>query len=364
MRGVLGEMFTYNGIVTGITGDFGRQVMWFIMNWTEPQFYAGLFTGVGIILGAFVAWVFAKSDSNLKGFEICYGNSTLFPWIFASQVLSCGLAIFVFRYIDLFDTHGMGWVATFLPIVSVPPALLLLYGPSIPVLLTGSTLSALLAPPLQAYFALHILVPLDMPFIVSNVLAMAVTGIIIFSLSAFLPWIYKTPIPVYPKTARAPEDVYSTSWFIRRCFADFSEPQFYGNEVVGVFIVGAVILDWLFAPGVITGGAYMLPAIMLSQFVGTGVAVFLYAHKYENGGFFATFMPIASVGPACVLVFGSSIPVAVFAGSIGAIMAPPLADFFNKCLPQGIPSHPLVGIVTSMAFCSTLAIMTMRYIGF
>jgi hypothetical protein len=73
-------------------------------------------------------------------------------------------------------------------------------------------------------------------------------------------------------------------------------------------------------------------------------------------------MPIASVGPAGVLVFGPSIPVALFGAVVGATVAPPMAETLNKFLPEGFP--PLVGIVSSMAVCATVTIMTMRFIGF
>ena len=62
----------------------------------------------------------------------------MFPWVLASQVLSLALTIFVFRFIDGFGAAGdVTCVATFIPIVAAPPATMLLYGPSVPALLTS-----------------------------------------------------------------------------------------------------------------------------------------------------------------------------------------------------------------------------------
>ena len=132
------QTFDYNNLISGILNSMPKQIAWFFMNFTEAQFYASAFAGVGVIVGGFVAWILAMKNSKYAGFDVCYGSSTMFPWVLASQVISLGLAIFVFGYIDGFSDSSVTWIATFITVVGAPPAVMLLYGPSLPALLTAS----------------------------------------------------------------------------------------------------------------------------------------------------------------------------------------------------------------------------------
>ena len=141
------EAWAYGSIVDGIADSVPKQLQWFLMDFTEAQFYAGVFAGAGVIVGGIVAWILAVKGSKYAGFDVCYGSSTLFPWVLASQLLSLALAIFVFRYIDIFRGDGVTWAATFITVVGAPPAVMLLYGPSISALLTSSILGGLICAP-------------------------------------------------------------------------------------------------------------------------------------------------------------------------------------------------------------------------
>lgn len=351
----------YNTVVDGITGSFGKQLQWFFMNFTEPQFYAGIFAGIGVIVGGIVAWILAKKSSRLAGFDICYGSSSLFPWVLASQLLSLALAIFIFGYIDLFDMTGATWVATFITVVGAPPSIMLLYGPSIPALLTSSVLASLLSAPVATWISQSIVAPLGIPNVVSNVATMAVVGVVVCYICKVLPWVQKKDIPPHRVEPAPAEDVYSAKWFVRRCLADFTEAQFYGNEVAAVFMLLGVVIDWCISSDLPGYGGYTLPAILLSQFVGAGVGVFLYADKFDNGGWYATYVPVVSVGPACVLMFGTTIPVALFAGALGGIIGAPIADFFGTKLPEDV--HGTNANVTSMALSTVIVSMVMKFLG-
>lgn len=83
-------------MISGILDSVPKQIAWFFMNFTEAQFYASVFAGIGIILGGIVAWILAIKNSKYAGFDVCYGSSTLFPWVLASQLISLGLAILYF----------------------------------------------------------------------------------------------------------------------------------------------------------------------------------------------------------------------------------------------------------------------------
>lgn len=107
-------------------------------------------------------------------------------------------------------------------------------------------------------------------------------------------------------------------------------------------------MDWFLNINHGTYGAKVLPALILSQFVGSAVGVFLYNNKFDNNGWYATYVPVVSVGPACVLALGANLKVALLAGILGGVIGGPLAEFINKKLPEGY--HVTIGNVLSMAF--------------
>lgn len=300
-------------------------------------------------------------DPSHAGFDVCYGSSSLFPWVLASQLISLALTIFVFRYINLFDMTQSTWVATFITVVGAPPSIVLLYGPSISALLTSSVLASLLSAPVATWISTYIVGPLGVPGVVANVSTMAVVGVTVCYVCKILPWVKKAEAKPHRKAPAPADDVYSPGWFVRRCLAEFTEAQFYGNEVASIFLLLGVLIDWIISSDLPGYGGFTLPAILLSQFVGAAVGVFLYAPKFENGGWYATYVPVVSVGPACVLMFGANIPVAVFAGVLGGIIGAPLADFFATKLPEGV--HGTNANVTSMALSTIIVSVVMKFLG-
>ena len=355
------ESWAYASIIDGIAASLPKQMQWFLMDFTEAQFYAGVFAGAGVIIGGAVAWILAVKGSRYAGFDVCYGSSTLFPWVLASQILSLALAIFVFRYIDLFRGDSVTWAATFITVVGAPPAVMLLYGPSISALLTSSVLGGLICAPVATWMGSYVITPLGLPGVVGNVLTMAITGIIVCKVCQVAPWVEKKPVSPHKSFARE-EDVYSAGWFVRRVLAEFTEAPFYGNEVASLFVLAGAVIDWCICSLHGANGAGTVPAIILSQFTGAAVGVFLYAKKFDKGGWYATYVPVVSVGPACVLMFGGTVPVALFAGALGGILGGPVAEFFAGKLPEGI--HVTVANVTSMAVCTTVTAAVMQILPF
>ena len=117
--------------------------------------------------------------------------------------------------------------------------------------------------------------------VVGNVLTMAITGIIICQVCHILPCLERVPSKTIekdtPELSREEEleRMLKPTWFVRRVLADFSEPQFYGNEIAGLFIILGACLEWFLNSG---HGAYAsgtIPAIILSQFIAGGVGVYL-----------------------------------------------------------------------------------------
>ena len=349
----------YTGIIDGIASSLPKQLLWFLMDFTEPQFYASVFAGAGTIIGGAVAYLLARKKSRYQGFTVCYGEHRMFPWVLASQVLSLGLTIFAFRFIDGFDATGdVTFVATFVPIVAAPSATMLLYGPSVPALITSSVLAALLCSPTATWLAAHATGPLGLPGVVANVTAMALTGFAIFIVLRELPWIEKKEIPENRGTLSPVEDTTTPLWFVRRVLAEFSEAPFYGNEVASLFIFAGLILGTVLCPAHNVNGAVdALPAIVLSQFTAASVGVALYAGKFADGGWYATYVPVVSTGPACVLALGASIPVALVSGALGGILGGPIAELVATWLPKDV--HGTVANVASMAITTAFVYIAM-----
>ena len=358
-----GVFMPLNTMVNEANTSYLQRFYWLLHDITEPQFYGGVFPSLGLLLGAILSW---RLDINAKSkdlTEICYGRPHLFPWVLSSQLLSLFLAIFIFNY-----TQPLGGAVTFVPtfitVASVPPAVMFLYGPSIPALLTGSLLGGLLASP-TAMLLTKVTSSFGLPGVIANVLTMAVTGIAVYSAALYLPWMKKVPVPpvknALPQktTAEKLHDVTTPSWLIKRVLADFSEAQFYGTELAGICTIAGLILGIMFTNHIADGTPLNLIAgLLLSQFIGSGTGVFLYAKLYATDGWAPTYIPVVSVGPACVLIFGAnlSIPgiifIAVMAGLIGGVIGVPIAKYLIGKLPEGI--HLTVGCVLAMAVATFL----------
>jgi hypothetical protein len=347
-----GSWFSYDTVVEHAGSNFFYKMIWYFMNFTEAQFYAGVLASAAMILGAFVAWRLDEKGSPLAGNRICYGSG-LWPWVVASQLLSLALAIFVFNYTGWFNKNDNTWLPTFISVVNVPPAVVLLYGRGLLPLLTGSFMGGILSFPI-AYWIMTTIIPiLKVPGVVSNVLTMAITGIVCFQACKILPWMQRVAAKeaedAVPQVERKDVSVQMSTpgWFVRRVLADFTEAPFYGNEIASIFLLVGVSVEWVLNShhGAYASGA--IPAIILSQYI--------------SDGWYATYVPVVSVGPACVLMFGSTVSVAVFAGVLGGILGGPVAEYFAAKLPAHI--HGTVANVLSMAICTTIVALVMSALG-
>lgn len=360
-----GHSFNYNIVIERAgEGILLYKAIWLLMDFSQPQFYGGVLPSIGIIAGGFIAWRLALNRSKYSEFEICYGFSTMWPWVFASQFISLVVVIFVLNSTRYFSGGEFAFLPTFITVAGVPPSLMLMYGPSYKTLFVTSILGGLLSFPIAFWMMTKVVPVFDLPGVVGNVLTMALTGIIIGQILESLPWIQKIPI----KKIRSSEievslkekydHMIKPSWFVRRVLADFSEAPFYGNEIAGLFIVIGISIEWLFSSGSGINGNLLIPAIVLSQFIGSAVGILLYFSKYLEYGWYATYVPLVSVGPACVLIFGGTIQVAVTAGVLGGILGGPIAEYISNKLPDHI--HGTVGNVTSMAISTTVVALTME----
>lgn len=353
-----GSILDYNQIVQNVTGHLPSKMIWFMMNFTEPQFYAGLFASMFIIAGGGLAWILDQKNSKYAGFPVSY-SSNLFPWVLASQLLSLSLTIFVFNFVKFFD-HGFTWLPTFITVVGIAPALMLIYGPGLAKLITVSLLASLISFPTAHWLNETIMPIINVPGVVANVTTMALTGLIICAIAKALPWMTKREAKPLVRTGRPDDNMDSPLWALRRALADFSEAQFYGSEIAGLFVVVGVVIDCLVNVNHPAYGSGVVPAILLSQFVGAGVGIYLYTEKFKQLGWYATYVPVVSVGPGCVLLLGGTIPIAVLAGVLGGIIGPPLAEYLYSRLPEDY--HITIGNVASMAISTVLIAMVIKYL--
>lgn len=328
----------------------GNQLLWFLINWTEPEFFAGPVSTICLLAGALIAWLLSIRKSKYAGIEICYGSARIWPWVFASQVLSLIFTEYLFGYLHLFDT-GLTWIPTFIVIVSVPPSMVLMYGPGFTTLLTASILGAVLCTP-TAYWISQATVSWGIPGAANNVLCMVVAGVIAGCVCRVLPWMKKRAIPRTGNFNDPGIDYKSPLWILRRTLADFTEPQFYGNDIAGLFVIIGVIIDWLIHPSLLCGGANQLPAILLSQFISGGLGVFLYTGRYQERGWYGTYVPVVCTSPACILLHGSTMPIILISGILGGIIGAPIAHWLEDRRPEFI--HGTVPNVFAMALSTVI----------
>lgn len=358
----IGTWLPYDKVVAQAGSSISYKFVWFLMNFTEAEFYAGVLASIGVILGGFVAWRLDVKGSKLAGFNVSYGTN-LWPWIFGSQIISLFVAIFILNFTRYFNLGDYTWLPTFISVVGVPPAVMFKYGPNYKALFTGSILGGILSFPIAFWLMTNVIPILEVPGVVANVFTMAITGIIVLQICHMLPWMEKTPLKLLNNQEDVSEEekiknMSSPFWFVRRVFADFSEAQFYGNEIAGIFVLIGVSLDVILNAGNAAYGSGAIPAIILSQFIASGTGVLLYFNKYVEDGWFATYVPLVSVGPACVLMFGATIPVAVTAGILGGIIAGPVAAYLATFLSDEL--HPTIANVSSMGISTIVVSVVMK----
>src|SRR5699024_5405177 len=179
----------------------------------------------------------------------------------------------------VFVPTGMGgdeWLPTFVPFVSVPAGVVLIYGPGWTKALTAAVLGVLVTVA-GAHAMKHLVLdPLGLPHVIGSVTSMWVGGVIAFEICRHLPWMrsavtagqaHRPGVPPRPgrvwghRTGRTrgqrPGVVAQHSgptpaqqacgrwWLPRRVLADFSEMQLYGNEIASAGLILGTLLSWV-----------------------------------------------------------------------------------------------------------------------
>ncbi|WP_051341894.1 hypothetical protein [Pseudonocardia spinosispora] len=319
---------------------------WCLGDLTEAQFYKSGIGALGLLAGAWLAHRGWRAGKRWAGFPIC-GGSGLWPWVLASASLGVLLSNLVWG--ASIPATG-AWQPTFVPFVSVPPAIVLVYGAGTAVALTGAVLGALLTTPIALLIVNLVCYPLHLPAVIGSVTSMWIGALLAFGLCRHLPWMRRPA----PAPAMAAPVHHGPVWVVRRVLADFTEAPFYGNELATLGLVAGTVLSYLLNPATPAYGSGLLPAMLTAQTLAATVAVLVYRRCWARHGWYPTFVPVVSVAPAAVLAYGATVPAIVLGPVLGALAGPPLAAAIARRLPASLP--PFIGCVAAMTVCG-LAIL-------
>jgi len=328
---------------------------WIIGDISEVTFYKHEFASLGLLLGGALGYWASRYAKTWQGFSICYGSG-LWPWLVTSSLLGLVLSNVLWGWTLTAET----WQPTFAAFVSLPAAMVLMFGAGWKVALNGAILGALLVTPSCLLIVNFVCLPLGLPVVVGNVLGMALGSVVAFGLCRCVPVLVSSEIE---KTVEKPEDVptpnYGVTWTLRRVLADFSEAPFLGNEWASLGMLGGVLLAYALNPLSPAYGSGLLPHLVAAQALTSLLGVIIWRGQWRKRGWYPTYVPLVSVVPAAVLTYGGSAAVMVTSALLGALIAPPLACAITQRLPNYL--HPFIGNVMSMAISTLLIVPVIGY---
>lgn len=323
-------------------GTWAGRWRWVLGDASEVTFYKHEFASLGLLAGAALAHWANRNGKRWQGFAICYG-SRQWPWVAGASMGGLLLANMVFGFV--LDTGQ--WQPTFVAAVSVPAAVVLLFGGRWETAIAGAVAGALLVTPMAVLLLHGVCVPLGLPGVVANVLAMALASGVVFQLVRLRGWRPATAPATADCSAAAAPARHGLVWGLRRTLADFSEAPFFGNELASAGLIGGVLLAaWLQPAGPFYGTGWLLP-LLLGQALASAVGVWVWRDRWIQRGWYPTYIPIVSVVPACILTHGPGMGVVVLSALLAALITPPLAAGISDRLPAHL--HPYIGNLLSMA---------------
>lgn len=362
VQGGEGSVLAFSSLLDRAGDRVWDRLLWFIADTTEAQFYASVLGGVTLLAGAILAHRLQRRGVRWAGFELAAGTG-LFPAMLAASLL--GLAISVIAYGGILRDGA--WIPTFVPFVSIPAGIVLVYGGHWRTILTGAVLGGAIGFPIAYAVIKWVLEPTGYPAVIGNVTGMWLGGIIAFELChRVLPWMRGrgAPAPDEPSGQPAePEDAPPApmdrpGWLARRTLADFTEAPFFGNELASAALLLGVCVSWMLDAGEPIYGSGLLPAVIAGQVMASALGIVLYDAQWRRLEWYPTFIPVVSVTPAVILTFGGG-PAKIFAGAIlGALLGPPLAQLGIERLPGHW--HPYVANTFAMAVTTAIVITVLR----
>ncbi|MDM9552826.1 hypothetical protein QU926_04055 [Pseudomonas asiatica] len=345
---VQGQWPDYTQLAATLDQPLSR-LRWIVGDISEVAFYKHELPALGLLLGACLAHWAHVHGYRWHGFAICYGSG-LWPWVFTSSLLGLLLSHALWGWTLASGT----WQPTFVAFVSLPAAMVLLFGAGWQVTITGALLGALLVTPASLLMVNYLCYPLQLPVVVGNVSGMALASVIAFMLCWRFPsWVRPSHPTAAPESDAAQPD-FGVAWTLRRVLADFSEAPFFGNELASLGLLLGVFLAYMLAPAAPVYGSLLLIPLVAGQALASLVGVVFWRRQWQARGWYPTYIPIVSIVPAAVLTHGGGWQVVVASAVLGALVAPPLAVAISQRLPAYM--HGYIGNVVSMAI-STLAIV-------
>jgi hypothetical protein len=351
IEGGAGPLVSFPTLLERAPDDVLHRGLWLLGDTTEAQFYASAPAGIGLLAGALLAYRLDRARSRWRGFPISYGTG-LWPWVLAASGL--GLLVSVAVYGGMLDSGEP--VPTFVPFVSIPAGVLLVYGPGWRTVATGGVLGGLIGFPIAYAVTAALLEPLALPSVIGSVTGMWLGGILVFELChRALPWM-RRPARAEEAADERPRSaaIDRPGWLARRTLADFSEPQFFGNELASAGLIAGVTLSWVVDSGEAAYGSGLLPDILVSQIMASSIGIALFHGRWRALGWYPTFVPVVSVAPAVVLTYGGGVDAILGGALLGAAIGPPIGQFLIARSPAHW--HVYVGATASMALSTAIVV--------
>lgn len=331
-------------------GEPLARLRWVIGDISEAAFYKHELPALGLLVGAALAHWANRNGKRWQGFAICYGTG-LWPWLVTSSLLGLWFSHALWGW-----TLNSGiWQPTFVAFVSLPAAMVLVFGAGWKVAFNGALMGALLVTPASLLLVNYLCYPLKLPVVVGNVGGMAVASVLAFILIRRFPLLVRSTASGYtPQALGQIQTDYGITWTLRRVLADFSEAPFFGNELASLGLLLGVLLAYILSPTGPAYGSQLVVEIVTGQALASFVGVLIWRRQWMRQGWYPTYIPIVSVVPAAVLTFGGNWQVVGLSAVLGALVAPPLAASISQRLPSHM--HGFIGNVLSMAI-STLLVL-------
>lgn len=327
------------------------RLRWIVGDISEVAFYKHELPAIGLLLGAALAHWAHRTGRAWQGFAICYGTG-LWPWLVTSSLLGLVFSHVLWGW----TLSASTWQPTFVAFVSLPAAMVLLFGGGWKVAINGALLGALLVTPASLLLVNYLCYPLGLPVVIGNVGGMAVASVLAFMLCRrFAGLVRSTPPVDAPPPAPVVERAtphHGVGWTLRRVLADFSEAPFFGNELASLGLLLGVLAAYLLSPAGPAYGSQLVLEMVGGQALASLIGVLLWRRQWMQRGWYPTYIPIVSVVPAAVLTLGGTWEVVVLSAGLGAVMAPPLAVAISQRLPSHL--HGYIGNVLSMAACTLM----------
>lgn len=327
---------------------------WVLGDISEVAFYKHEFASIGLLAGAYLAYWANRTGKAWQGFTICYGSG-LWPWLVTSSLLGLLLSNLLWGW----TVTASSWQPTFAAFVSLPAAMVLMFGGGWKVTINGAIMGAVFVTPMCLLIVNYVCNPLGLPAVIGNVTGMAVASVGAFLLCRYLPSLVKSdppkkPSPPVPAPAITKTPDYGVVWSLRRVLADFSEAPFFGNEWASLGLIAGALMAYTLNPTSPVYGTGLLPQLIAAQALTSALGVVIWRQQWILRGWYPTYVPLVSVVPAAVLTYGGSWQVIASSALLGALIAPPLACAIAKRLPADM--HGFIGNVLAMAISTLLII--------